>query len=169
MISQDIFPWILLQSRTQSPQALWPVVCGQKKLWGNWKKIVFDCLCLATALERISAVKKIQYSRVSPGDQLLAREPEIQDCFHSKGQRLNNIFYRKSKFRVHWIDDYLFITIYFNSVKNISGRWSHFSLFQYIKLSPRLVGDQFYLSCPPKGGVLLEETVMKLVRGLMRL
>ena len=67
------------QSRTQSPQALWPVVGHQERLWGAGILLPQDfCGKTMQAIMRQPIKKFIffKFSRVSPGDQLLAKEPE---------------------------------------------------------------------------------------------
>ena len=49
-----------IQSRTQSPQALWPAVGSQGRLFDH----------------RNPGAIKFQYPKVSPGDQPPAKEPE---------------------------------------------------------------------------------------------
>ena len=55
------------KSLTQSPQALWSGVGRQERLWGTGILLPQD-FC-GKAME-------VEFSRVSPGDQLLAKEPE---------------------------------------------------------------------------------------------
>ena len=61
-VSASLYKGIVLQfttqSGTQSPQALWPAVGRQERLWG------------------IPTLKKFQFPRVCTGNQPLAKEPE---------------------------------------------------------------------------------------------
>ena len=68
-----------LQSRTQSPQALWPAVGRQERLWGTGILLPQD-FCSETmqtaTRQPIKKFKFFEFSRVSPGDQPPAKEPE---------------------------------------------------------------------------------------------
>ena len=71
------------QSRTQSPQALWPAVGRQERLWRIRKKLNFLIGCSVYAPSRLPlfyrrnpAVIKFQYPRVSPGAHPLTKRPE---------------------------------------------------------------------------------------------
>ena len=60
------------QSRTQSPQALWPAVGGQENFFIGYPVTA----CVVYRKIYIPAVLKSQFPRVSPGDQLLASKFE---------------------------------------------------------------------------------------------
>ena len=69
---------VWIQSRTQSPQALLPVVGRQERLWGTGI-LVPQGFCGKTMQAVMGKPIKIFFFklfRVSPGDQLLAKEPE---------------------------------------------------------------------------------------------
>ena len=74
---------ILRQSRTQSPQALWPAVGRPERLWGTGILSPHDfcgkTMQAVTWQPKGSQSKNLnffEFSRVSPGDQPLNKEPE---------------------------------------------------------------------------------------------
>ena len=67
----------LPQSHTQSPQALWPAVGCQERLWGTGILLLQDfCGKTMQAITGQPIIFFFKFSTVSSGDQLLAKEPE---------------------------------------------------------------------------------------------
>ena len=62
------------QSRTQSPQALWPAVGSQERLWGTGNLLPQDFKPLQGSQSK--KFNFFEFSGVSPEDQPLAKEPE---------------------------------------------------------------------------------------------
>ena len=70
---------LLFQSRTQSPQALWPAVGRQERLWGTGISLPQDFCGKNNASRNGADNQKFSFfsnSPVSPSDQPLAKEPE---------------------------------------------------------------------------------------------
>ena len=77
-----------LQSRTQSPQALWPAVGRQERLGGTGILLPQDFF--DKTMQAVTEQKKIiffEFSRISTGDQPLAKEPE--DSWYEIDQSAN--------------------------------------------------------------------------------
>ena len=83
------------RTRTQSPQALWPAVGRQERLWRIRKNSKFWLAALqqpALLYRRNPAVIKFQYPRVSPGDHPPTKEPE--DSGYEIGNASRTIWFR---------------------------------------------------------------------------